>query len=133
MKVFISCDIEGITTTTRWEQTSTLPEKLHLSAPFQAQMTKEVTAACEGAIKAGATEIYVKDAHGAGINVDPHALPDCVKLIRNWSGHPYGMVEGIDSSFDAVMFVGYHSAAGREGNPMSHTMTWLRKLECLQM
>lgn len=123
MKVFISCDIEGVTTTTRWEQTFTAPDKQSWTAPFQAQMTKEVVAACNGAIKAGATEIVIKDAHGAGVNIDPYALPDCAKLIRNWSGHPYGMVEGVDNTFDAVIFVGYHSAAGREGNPMSHTMT----------
>ena len=123
MRVFISCDIEGVTTTTRWEQTSTAPEKLHLSAPFQAQMTKEVVAACEGAIAAGADYILIKDAHGAAINIDPAALPDCAELIRGWEGHPYSMVEGVDSTFDAAMFVGYHAAAGREGNPMSHTRT----------
>ncbi|MBE6988777.1 MAG: aminopeptidase [Ruminococcaceae bacterium] len=123
MKVFISCDIEGVTTTTRWEQTYTSPEKLSWSAPFQAQMTREVVAACNGAIRAGATEIFIKDAHGAAINIDPHALPECAKLCRNWSGHPYGMVEGVDNTFDAAMFVGYHSAAGREGSPMSHTRT----------
>ena len=33
------------------------------------------------------------------------------------------MVEGIDESFDAAMFVGYHSAAGRNGNPLSHTFS----------
>lgn len=123
MRVFISCDIEGVTTTNRWEQTSTAPEKLHLSAPFQAQMTREVVAACEGAIAAGATYILVKDAHGAAINIDPAALPECCELIRGWERHPYSMVEGVDSTFDAAMFVGYHSAAGREGNPMSHTKT----------
>lgn len=123
MKVFISCDIEGVTTTTRREQTSTAPEQLHLSAPFQAQMTREVVAACKGAIAAGADYILVNDAHGAGINIDPDALPECCELIRGWEGHPYHMVEGIDSSFHAAMFVGYHSAAGREGNPISHTLT----------
>lgn len=123
MKVFISCDIEGVTTTTLWDQTRTAPEKLSLTAPFQAQMTREVVAACEGAIAAGATYILIKDAHGAAINIDPMALPECCELIRNWERHPYSMVEGIDSSFDAAMFVGYHSAAGRDGNPLSHTKT----------
>ena len=123
MRVFISCDIEGVATTTRREQIGTAPEQLHLSAPFRAQMTREVVAACEGAIAAGADYILVKDAHGDAINIDPEALPDCAELIRGWEGHPYSMVEGIDNTFDAAMFVGYHAAAGREGNPLSHTLT----------
>ena len=86
-------------------------------------MTQEVVAACEGAIAAGADEIVIKDAHNGAANIDITKLPENAKLIKGWSGHPYSMVYGIDSSFDAVMFVGYHSAAGKEGNPLSHTMS----------
>ena len=32
------------------------------------------------------------------------------------------MMAGIDEGFDASMFIGYHSAASEEGNPLSHTM-----------
>lgn len=120
MKVFISVDIEGITTTTNWEECS---KKEQAYAKHAEQMTKETIAACEGAIAAGAKEIFVKDAHGSGRNIDISQLPENVKVIRSWSGHPYSMVEGIDSSFDAVIFVGYHSEAGSGNNPLSHTMT----------
>jgi len=120
MKVFISADIEGITTSFRWEET----DVNHASFPLHAQqMTKEVLAACEGAIAAGATEIWVRDAHGGGNNIDPTQLPREVTLVRGWSQCPDFMVEGIDKSFDAAMFIGYHSAATRSGNPMSHTMS----------
>jgi len=120
MKVFISADIEGIATTNRWEDTR-FAEKDY---PYHAgQMTREVLAAIEGATEAGATEILLRDAHGRGTNIDITCLPDHVKVIRGWEGHPYMMVQGIDSSFDAVMFVGYHCAAGVIGNPMSHSMT----------
>ena len=121
MKVFISADIEGTTLTTHWEQTRTLTDVL--AKPHCQQMTREVVAACEGAIAAGATEIVIKDAHGKGLNIDIHQLPECATLIRNWSGHPLSMAYGCDESFDAAMFVGYHSAAGRNGNPLSHTET----------
>lgn len=120
MKVFISADMEGITGTTQWEECNrTSP----FYAKFAEQMTKEVAAACRGAILAGATEIVVKDSHSSATNIDIAALPPGVKLIRNWSGHPYSMVDGIDKSFDAAMFIGYHAAAGRPGNPLSHTMS----------
>jgi len=120
MKVFISADMEGITPTIKWEECDA--EKSIYPA-YAEQMTKEVAAACEGAINAGADEIVIKDAHGNATNIDITKLPECVKLIRGWSGHPYSMVQGIEGSFDAAMFIGYHSAAGREGNPLSHTMT----------
>jgi D-amino peptidase len=122
MKVFISADIEGIATTTSWKETHTASEPV-TAAPHAKQMTQEVLAACEGANAGGATEIYVKDAHGSGQNIDITQLPENVIVLRNWSGHPYMMAEGVDSSFDCAMFVGYHSGAGREGNPLSHTMT----------
>ena len=120
MKVFISADIEGITTTTIWPQCT---KGEHGYEAACAQMTREVAAACEGAIAAGADRIVVKDSHSSATNIDPNGLPEGVELIRGWSGHPYSMVTGVDSSFDAAMFVGYHSCANREGNPLSHTMS----------
>lgn len=120
MRIFISADMEGISTVT------TKDDCIRGAAdyPYHArQMTAEVAAACEGAIRAGAKEIYIKDAHDEGINIDANLLPKCAKLIRGWSGHPYGMAEGIDANFDACMFVGYHSAAGSGGNPLSHTIS----------
>ena len=120
MKVFISADIEGIATTTSWEEA----DIYHPSySPHAGQMTEEVLAAIAGAKAAGATEIVVKDAHNTGRNIDPVKMPGGVKLIRGWSGSPYSMVEGIDAAFDAAMFIGYHSPSGRTGNPMSHTKT----------
>ena len=71
----------------------------------------------------GGKEIHIKDAHDEGNNLDANLLPKCTKLIKSWSGHPYGMAEGIDSSFDACLFIGYHAAAGCNGNPLSHTIS----------
>lgn len=120
MKVFISADIEGITTTTLWDQASS--GKTGYDAAC-AQMTAEVVAACEGAIAAGADYIRVKDAHGSGTNILPELLPACVELTRSSCGSPWSMVYGIADGFDAAMFIGYHCAAGRNGNPLSHTET----------
>jgi len=119
MKVFISVDMEGLTTTTKFEETEPgdLAYPLHVK-----QMENEVLAAIEGAKAAGATEVVVRDAHNTATNIDPTVMPSGVTLIRRWSGHPYSMAYGIDKSFDAAMFIGYHSGAGRIGNPMSHTL-----------
>jgi len=120
MKIFISADIEGITTTTQWDEVI----DSHPSYPPHAkQMTEEVLACINGAKKAGAKEFLVRDAHAGGNNIDTMRMPSGVSLLRNWSGHPYSMAEGVDKSFDAAMFIGYHSTAGRAGNPMSHTIS----------
>lgn len=120
MKVFISADIEGVTGSTVWDET--IKGKPEYSE-FARQMTLEVKAACEGAIEAGATEILVNDAHDSGRNIDHNQLPKITKLVRGWSGGLYSMVQELDSSYDALMFVGYHSAAGKDDNPLAHTMT----------
>lgn len=120
MKVFISADIEGISSTVSWEECT----PGHPNYPMAtAQMTREVLAACEGAFSAGADEILIKDAHGPGTNIDIYQLPERVSLRRRWSEHPLSMVEGIDDSFQAAFFIGYHSAAGQNGNFLSHTIS----------
>ena len=118
MRVFISADIEGTDLATAWEETRRGEFNYERQ---RAQMTAEVKAACEGAIAAGADYILVNDAHGSGLNMDASQLPECVEVIRGWSGHYLCMADGVDETFDAAMFVGYHAAAGRNGNPLSHT------------
>lgn len=119
MKLFISGDIEGVAGIADWDETS--PGQ-RLYDYFADEMTKEVSAACEGAMEAGITEIFVKDAHGSGRNINPAGLPEQVKLLRSWTGNPFCMMAGIDSTFNAALMVGYHSARGTNGSPMAHTM-----------
>ena len=120
MKIYLSADMEGITGVTDWGE---VDHNKPAYAQFQKQMSLEVAAACEGAIAAGAKEILVKDAHYSGRNILPSYLPERVKIIRGWSGHPYSMLQEINSTFDALMLVGFHSRAGSGGNPLAHTMS----------
>ncbi len=120
MKVYISADIEGVTGATHWEETD---QKNAFYGELREQMTAEVAAACEGALQAGATEIWVKDAHGWACNIIAAKLPREVRLVRAWSEHPYGMMQELDGTFDAALMIGYHSRAGSNGSPLAHTMT----------
>ncbi len=119
MKIYISTDIEGVCGSTHWDEADNNKSDY---AEFQKQMTAEVAAACKGAMAADVKNIVVQDAHGTGRNITAKELPEGVKLIRGWSGHPNAMVQELDKSFDALLFVGYHSRAGSEGNPLSHSM-----------
>ena len=126
MRVFVSADIEGVCGITAWEEA----RKDHPSyAPFRRQMQAEVAAACEGALAAGATGLTVKDAHGSARNLSATELPAPTQLIRGWSGHPYGMVQGLEKADAAAIFVGYHGRAGGGGNPLAHTMSSARLAE----
>lgn len=120
MKVYISVDIEGAAGIAHWDEAA----KRHGDYPeFRERMTAEAVAACEGALAAGATEIWVKDAHGSGRNILAERLPAEARLIRGWSGHLFGMFQELDESFDAAAVVGWHGPAGHPHNPLSHTLT----------
>lgn len=120
MKIYISADIEGTAGITNWDEA----RKPHADYPeHRIQMTREVLAACDGANKAGARDILIKDAHATGRNILQADLPENARLVRGWSGHPFSMVQELDKSFDAAMFIGYHSKAGDETNPLAHTLT----------
>jgi D-amino peptidase len=118
-KLYVSADIEGVCGIADWKETELAEAQ---GAYFREQMTREVRAVCEAACEAGAVEIFVKDAHGSGRSINPMMLPENVRLMRAWTRDPFGMMAGIDSSFDGVAFVGYHSGAGTNGNPLAHTM-----------
>ncbi len=120
MKIYLSADIEGITGTTHWDETE---KKQADYAEFREQMTAEVVAACEGALNAGASEIWVKDAHGSARNIIAARLPPEAKLVRGFSGHPYLMMDGLNATFQAALMIGYHSRAGSSANPLAHTMS----------
>lgn len=120
MKIYISVDFEGICGTTHWDEVTRGKDEY---PEFQKQMTAEVVAACEGAMKAGATDILINDAHDSARNIIARELPPYSRLIRGWSYHPYMMMQELDSSFDAAIMIGYHSFAGGDGNPLSHTMS----------
>jgi D-amino peptidase len=121
MKVFLSADMEGTCGIVAWVETDR-PTPMDY-APMQKQMTREVAAACAGALSGGAEEVLVKDAHDSARNIDPAALPRATRIHKAWSGDLLSMMCGLDQEkFDAVIFTGYHAWAGCPGNSLSHTM-----------
>jgi D-amino peptidase len=120
LKVFISVDMEGISGVIHWEDVSRSGKDYSL---FRKLMTQETNAAIEGALEAGATEILVRDSHGSARNILPDLLHHEAVLLRDWSGGPLSMMDGIDETFDAVIFIGYHARANTLNAVLKHTMT----------
>ena len=118
LKVFISVDMEGVTGVVNVEDASRSGKDYDY---FRQTMTREANAAIEGALAAGATEIVVRDSHGTALNLLPEMLHRSAKLIRDWSGGPMVMMEGIDASYDAAIYVGYHAKAGTPDGVLDHT------------
>ncbi len=85
-------------------------------------MTQETLAAIEGAREAGATHFVVADAHGNGQNLLIEHFPPDVEIIRSWP-RPLHMMEGVDETFDAAFFIGYHSAATNPEGVRAHTFS----------
>ena len=119
LKVFISVDMEGVAGLINWDETEQGGPDYPL---FRKLMTEEANAAIAGALDAGATEIVVRDAHGSARNILPDLLRPEARLIREWTS-PLSMMEGLDKTFDAVVFVGYHARSGTPNAVLKHTMS----------
>ena len=120
LKVFISVDMEGISGVVTSEECSTSGRDYGL---FRRIMTEDANAAISGAFAAGAAEVWVRDSHGSARNILPDLLDRRAILGRDWSGGPMMMMEGIDETFDAAIFIGYHARAGTPDAIIEHTMS----------
>jgi D-amino peptidase len=136
MKILISADMEGTCGVVNWVQvippeiggggrpTSTVEyERARL------RMTREVNAAIEGAIAAGATEVIVNDSHDGMRNIIVDELHESARYISGFDKDLL-MVHGVDEDgVDAVFFTGYHARAGTPDGPLAHSFTgWIHDI-----
>jgi D-amino peptidase len=117
LKVYISADMEGIGGVVTRQQTGRGQAEYE---GFRELMTAEVNAAVEAAKEAGASEIVVSDSHGSGQNLLVQKLHPDARLVRAFP-RALDMMHGIDASFAAAVFIGYHAAEWQPGI-LAHTM-----------
>lgn len=118
-KVFISVDMEGIWGVVAGPQTSSdSPEY----GPARKWMAEDVNAVIAGLIEAGAGEIVVNDSHGSMRNIIADQLDPRASLVSG-SPKPLSMMQGIDGTFAACVFVGYHARAGTAAATLDHTIS----------
>ncbi len=117
MKLFLSTDFEGISGIVAWEQI------IEGNAEYEQGrrlLTDEVNAIISGAMDEGVNEFVVNDSHHYMRNLRPQELLGKAMLITG-KHKPMYMMEGLDSSFDGICFVGYHGSIGAEHAILSHT------------
>ncbi len=117
-KIFISADIEGISGISLRDFTTPKSHGWELGRKY---MVEDINAAIEGILAASPkSEIVVRDAHGSSDNIILEKLHPAAGLISGWP-HNFNMLQGLDSTFDACFFIGYHSRALVPGGVLSHT------------
>jgi D-amino peptidase len=119
VKVFISVDMEGIGGIGTAAMTNATGKDYALGRRL---MTDEVNAVVQAIFQRGPAQILVNDSHGDMQNLLHTELDPRVSYIQG-AVKPVGMVEGLDSTFDAAIFLGYHARAGTAGGFLAHTGT----------
>jgi D-amino peptidase len=116
-KVYISVDLEGISGVNGDDQTSSTGSEYGRARKL---MAEDANAAIRGAFEGGATDVLVNDSHGGQRNLLPEDLDPRARMISH-SFKRHGMMEGLDETFDAVIFVGYHGKADSPRGLFAHT------------
>lgn len=117
LKVYISADMEGISGVVDGSQVTEGGSDFAMARKW---MAEDVNAVIRGLRAAGATEFVVNDSHGGMRNLLPDLLDPDARLISG-TPKPLAMMEGLDDSFDAVVFVGYHAGAGTGRAVLDHS------------
>ena len=116
-KVYISVDMEGLSGVSGGDQTSSNGAEYGRT---RALMAADTNAAIRGALAGGATDVLVNDSHGGQRNLRLEDLDPAARLISH-SFKRVGMMEGFDETFDAAIFVGYHTKADSFAGLFAHT------------
>ncbi len=117
MKVFISVDMEGISGITDTTMTSRDQPDYEKGRSL---MVRDVNACIEGVLAAGPAEITVCDVHGGMNNINPEDLNQAATLVRG-TPKPQSQTAALDATYDACIFIGYHSKKGTLTGVLSHT------------
>jgi D-amino peptidase len=123
-KIFVSVDMEGISGVVDPAQLG--PDGFEYQRARE-WMTGEVNAAIAGIRAAGPADILVCDSHGNGQSLLVDKLPDDVRIVRGFP-RPLEMMQGLDESFAAALFIGYHASEWTVDAVRSHTISSARLL-----
>ena len=123
-KVFISVDMEGISGVVDPAQLG--PDGFEYQRARE-WMTGEVNAAIAGIRASGPADIVICDSHGNGQSLLIDKVADDVRIVRGFP-RPLEMMQGLDDSFAAAMFVGYHASEWTADAVRGHTISSARLL-----
>ncbi|MCG3133246.1 MAG: D-aminopeptidase [Planctomycetes bacterium] len=120
LRIFVSVDMEGATGIVHGDQL--LPGKSDY-ARGREFLTRDVVAAVGAALSNDEVSyVRVCDGHGTMRNLLLEKFPaGCDVILGPASSKTLCQSEGLDDSFHAAMYVGYHARAGTQGAVLPHT------------
>lgn len=120
MRVLVSVDMEGIAGVVHSDDIQPGHSEYERN---RALLTAEASAAVRGvyAYESDA-QVLVTDAHAQFRNLLPELLDRRAELLRG-TPKPDGMMAGLNTDIDAVLFVGYHGKAGTPCSVLAHTIS----------
>jgi D-amino peptidase len=119
MNIYISADLEGVLGVTSPHQCfpTADPAGYHQAVN---QLVLELNTVIASFQRHGTHTFTVNDAHGYMANLAPLHLPNHVRLLTG-KPKPCAMSAGLDATYDAVCFVGYHAKVGTQNGILCHT------------
>lgn len=120
LRIFISVDMEGATGIVHGDQL--LPGQYDYGRGRDL-LTRDVLSAVNAALSIdGVEHVRVCDGHGTMRNLLLERFPaKCDVVVGPASSKTLCQSEGLDESFHAVLYVGYHARAGTKGAVLPHT------------
>ena len=134
LKIYVNTDLEGISGVFNFTQTREKgsPENLKACEYFMG----DLAAVIKGLRDGGATEIVVLDGHGNQAVV-PHLMVPGATYITGRPRPGAGALTLLDSTFDAMVMVGFHAMNGTPDGVLHHTQSsrtehkyWYDGVEC---
>ena len=119
MKVYIRTDLEGVSGVAGAFFVKEQLGRPDLVGEGRNLLAQDINACIRGCVRAGATEILVKDGHGGGFNVMRSQISPEAVLLDGQS--PGTLTPGCDGAA-AMILLGFHALAGTWGAVCEHTM-----------
>jgi D-amino peptidase len=120
MRVLVSVDMEGIAGVVHADDIRPGHGEYER---HRGLLTAEANAAVRGVHAFdGDAEVLVADAHAQFRNLLPEALDPRARLVRG-TPRPDGMMAGLHTGVDSVVFIGYHGKAGTARSVLAHTVS----------
>lgn len=115
MKIYIFADMEGISGISNSSFVLADGTQYALGRQY---LTRDINICAQACFDAGATEVIVRDGHGAGVSVLWEKLIPGVELIQGST--PGERFTGCEGS-DGMILLGYHAMAGTRGALLEHS------------
>lgn len=122
MKIYVNTDLEGISGVYKFDQTRQKDTPLNIQACEY--FMGDVNAVVRGLRDGGATEVVVLDGHGSQA-VIPHLMEPGATYITGRPRPGAGNLTDLDSTFDGMVLLGFHSMMGTADGILNHTQSSL--------